>query len=95
MKSYFKEFWRRKTFEFLNSYYIIFVAQAYFLERLVEMNRETWKTVNVTLLGLGFMFCFTAFFTASNIAKYVTSSLKIEEKNSTEFKTGVCHIDSQ
>jgi len=49
------------------------------------MNAEKWRLLNVILLGLGFMLVFTAFQTTSMISKYVTSSLKLETKNSTEF----------
>lgn len=49
------------------------------------MNAEKWRLVNVILLGLGFMLVFTAFQTTSMISKFVTSSLKMETKNSTAF----------
>jgi len=51
------------------------------------MKSETWKTFNVILLGIGFMLLFTAFLTTSFISQYVTISLKLEAKNTTEFET--------
>ena len=50
------------------------------------MADSRWRLINVILLGLGFMLVFTAFQTTSMISKYVTSSLKEETKNTTEFQ---------
>lgn len=48
------------------------------------MGRD-WKLINVVLLGLGFMLVFTAFQTTSMIGKYVTDSVKTEQKQTDEF----------
>lgn len=42
-----------------------------------------WKLINVVLLGLAFMLLFTAFQTASMSAKYVTTSIKKDLKETT------------
>jgi hypothetical protein len=59
------------------------------------MDAKKWKLLNVILLGLGFQLVFTAFQTTSMISKSVTSSLKLETKNTTDFEElyidKVCH----